>query len=223
MYKKFFKRLIDIILSFLGIVVLSLPMLIIAIAIKCDSRGPVFFKQKRVGKNKKHFMILKFRTMRTDTPHDAPTHELNDPKRWITKVGGFLRKTSLDELPQLFNILAGSMSVIGPRPALWNQFDLIDERDKYGANDVRPGLTGWAQINGRDELPIPDKAALDGEYIKRMGFGFDCKCFFGTVKSVLKSDGVVEGGTGELEKQKNAKPSEEEAKDTKNSEDKEEK
>ena len=223
MYKKIFKRLIDIILSFLGIVVLSLPMLIIAIAIKCDSRGPVFFKQKRVGKNKKHFMILKFRTMRTDTPHDAPTHELNDPKRWITKVGGFLRKTSLDELPQLFNILAGSMSVIGPRPALWNQFDLIDERDKYGANDVRPGLTGWAQINGRDELPIPDKAALDGEYIKRMGFGFDCKCFFGTVKSVLKSDGVVEGGTGELEKQKNAKPSEEEAKDTKNSEDKEEK
>ena len=205
MYKKIFKRLIDIILSFLGIVVLSLPMLIIAIAIKCDSRGPVFFKQKRVGKNKKHFMILKFRTMRTDTPHDAPTHELNDPKRWITKVGGFLRKTSLDELPQLFNILAGSMSVIGPRPALWNQFDLIDERDKYGANDVRPGLTGWAQINGRDELPIPDKAALDGEYIKRMGFGFDCKCFFGTVKSVLKSDGVVEGGTGELEKQKNNK------------------
>ena len=223
MYKKFFKRLIDIILSFLGIVVLSLPMLIIAIAIKCDSRGPVFFKQKRVGKNKKHFMILKFRTMRTDTPHDAPTHELNDPKRWITKVGGFLRKTSLDELPQLFNILAGSMSVIGPRPALWNQFDLIDERDKYGANDVRPGLTGWAQINGRDELPIPDKAALDGEYIKRMGFGFDCKCFFGTVKSVLKSDGVVEGGTGELEKQKNSETSSEKTKDTENSEDKEEK
>ena len=223
MYKKFFKRLIDIILSFLGIVVLSLPMLIIAIAIKCDSRGPVFFKQKRVGKNKKHFMILKFRTMRTDTPHDAPTHELNDPKRWITKVGGFLRKTSLDELPQLFNILAGSMSVIGPRPALWNQFDLIDERDKYGANDVRPGLTGWAQINGRDELPIPDKAALDGEYIKRMGFGFDCKCFFGTVKSVLKSDGVVEGGTGELEKQKNSETNSEKAKDTENSEDKEEK
>ena len=223
MYKKFFKRLIDIILSFLGIVVLSLPMLIIAIAIKCDSRGPVFFKQKRVGKNKKHFMILKFRTMRTDTPHDAPTHELNDPKRWITKVGGFLRKTSLDELPQLFNILAGSMSVIGPRPALWNQFDLIDERDKYGANDVRPGLTGWAQINGRDELPIPDKAALDGEYIKRMGFGFDCKCFFGTVKSVLKSDGVVEGGTGELEKQKNSETNSEKTKDTENSEDKEEK
>lgn len=204
MYKKFFKRLIDIILSFLGIVVLSLPMLIIAIAIKCDSRGPVFFKQKRVGRNKKHFMIFKFRTMRTDTPHDAPTHELNDPKRWITKVGGFLRKTSLDELPQLFNIFGGSMSVIGPRPALWNQFDLIEARDGYGANDVRPGLTGWAQINGRDELPIPEKAALDGEYIKKISFGFDCKCFFGTVKSVLRSDGVVEGGTGELEKKKKA-------------------
>ena len=202
MYKKFFKRVIDIFLSFFGIVFLSLPMLIIAIAIKVDSKGPVFFKQKRVGINKKHFNILKFRTMRTDTPHDAPTHELNDPKRWITKVGGFLRKTSLDELPQLFNIFGGSMSVIGPRPALWNQFDLIEERDKYGANDVKPGLTGWAQINGRDELEIPLKAKLDGEYVEKMSFGFDCKCFFGTVKSVLKSDGVVEGGTGELEKQK---------------------
>ena len=202
MYKKFFKRIIDIFLSFFGIVFLSLPMLIIAIAIKVDSKGPVFFKQKRVGIHKKHFNILKFRTMRTDTPHDAPTHELNDPKRWITKVGGFLRKTSLDELPQLFNIFGGSMSVIGPRPALWNQFDLIEERDKYGANDVKPGLTGWAQINGRDELEIPLKAKLDGEYVEKMSFGFDCKCFFGTVKSVLKSDGVVEGGTGELEKQK---------------------
>ena len=202
MYKKFFKRIIDIFLSFFGIVFLSLPMLIIAIAIKCDSKGPVFFKQKRVGIHKKHFNILKFRTMRTDTPHDAPTHELNDPKRWITKVGGFLRKTSLDELPQLFNIFGGSMSVIGPRPALWNQFDLIEERDKYGANDVKPGLTGWAQINGRDELEIPLKAKLDGEYVEKMSLGFDCKCFFGTVKSVLKSDGVVEGGTGELEKQK---------------------
>ena len=202
MYKKFFKRIIDIFLSFFGIVFLSLPMLIIAIAIKCDSKGPVFFKQKRVGIHKKHFNILKFRTMRTDTPHDAPTHELSDPKRWITKVGGFLRKTSLDELPQLFNIFGGSMSVIGPRPALWNQFDLIEERDKYGANDVKPGLTGWAQINGRDELEIPLKAKLDGEYVEKMSFGFDCKCFFGTVKSVLKSDGVVEGGTGELEKQK---------------------
>ena len=202
MYKKIFKRLIDIFLSFWGIVVLSLPMLVIAIAIKIDSKGPVFFKQKRVGRGKEHFNILKFGTMRTDTPHDAPTHELNDPKRWITKVGGFLRKTSLDELPQLFNIFAGSMSVIGPRPALWNQYDLIEERDKYGANDVRPGLTGWAQINGRDELEIPVKAKLDGEYIERMSFGFDCKCFFGTITSVLKSDGVVEGGTGEIEKQK---------------------
>ena len=202
MYKKFFKRLIDIFLSFFGIVFLSLPMLIIAIAIKVDSKGPVFFKQKRVGIHKKYFNILKFRTMRTDTPHDAPTHELNDPKRWITKVGGFLRKTSLDELPQLFNIFGGSMSVIGPRPALWNQDDLIAERDKYGANDVKPGLTGWAQINGRDELEIPLKAKLDGEYVEKMSFGFDCKCFFGTIKSVLKSDGVVEGGTGELEKQK---------------------
>jgi O-antigen biosynthesis protein WbqP len=182
-------------------------MLIISIAIKLESKGPVFFKQKRVGIHKKHFNILKFRTMRTDTPHDAPTHELNDPKRWITKVGGFLRKTSLDELPQLFNIFGGSMSVIGPRPALWNQFDLIEERDKYGANDVKPGLTGWAQINGRDELEIPIKAKLDGEYVEKMSFGFDCKCFFGTVKSVLKSDGVVEGGTGELEKQKKERES----------------
>ena len=202
MYKKFFKRVIEIFLSFFGLVFLSLPMLIIAIAIKVDSKGPVFFKQKRVGIHKKHFNILKFRTMRTDTPHDAPTHELSDPKRWITKVGGFLRKTSLDELPQLFNIFGGSMSVIGPRPALWNQFDLIEERDKYGANDLKPGLTGWAQINGRDELEISLKAKLDGEYVEKMSFGFDCKCFFGTIKSVLKSDGVVEGGTGELEKQK---------------------
>ena len=200
MYRNFFKRLIDIIASFFGISILLLPMLIIAIAIKIDSNGPVLFKQKRVGKGKKHFMILKFRTMRTDTPHDAPTHELSDPKKWITKVGGFLRKTSLDELPQLFNIFVGQMSVIGPRPALWNQFDLIEERDKYGANDVRPGLTGWAQINGRDELEIDVKAKFDGEYIEKMSLGFDVKCFFGTIKSVLKSDGVVEGGTGEIKK-----------------------
>lgn len=200
MYKHALKRVIDILLATLGILFLSLPMLVIAIAIKIDSRGPVLFKQKRVGLHKKHFMILKFRTMRTDTPHDAPTHELSDPKRWITKVGGFLRKTSLDELPQLFNIWIGHMSVIGPRPALWNQFDLIEERDKYGANDVRPGLTGWAQINGRDELEIEVKARLDGEYVERMGFAFDVKCFFGTVTSVLKSDGVVEGGTGEMKK-----------------------
>ena len=200
MYKHFLKRLIDIVLSLCGILVLSLPMLVIAIAIKADSKGPVLFRQKRVGIHKTHFYILKFRTMRTDTPHDAPTHELSDPKKWITKVGGFLRKTSLDELPQLFNIFSGKMSVIGPRPALWNQYDLIEERDKYGANDVRPGLTGWAQINGRDELEIPVKAKLDGEYVQRMGFLFDCKCFFGTITSVLKSDGVVEGGTGEIKK-----------------------
>ena len=200
MYKHALKRVIDIILATFGILFLSLPMLVIAIAIKIDSRGPVLFKQKRVGLHKKHFMILKFRTMRTDTPHDAPTHELSDPKRWITKVGGFLRKTSLDELPQLFNIWIGHMSVIGPRPALWNQFDLIAERDRYGANDVRPGLTGWAQINGRDELEIEVKARLDGEYVERMGFAFDFKCFFGTITSVLKSDGVVEGGTGEMKK-----------------------
>ena len=202
MYNKFFKRLIDICLSLGGIVVLSIPMLIIAVAIKLDSKGPVFFKQKRVGIHKTLFNILKFRTMRTDTPHDAPTHELSDPQKWITKVGGFLRKTSLDELPQLFNILSGRMSVIGPRPALWNQYDLIEERDKYGANDVRPGLTGWAQINGRDELEIPVKAKFDGEYVERLSLGFDIKCFVGTVLSVLKHDGVVEGGTGTMEKEK---------------------
>ena len=202
MYKRFFKRLIDFFVSFVGMLFLLFPMLIIAIAIKCDSKGPVFFKQKRVGKNKRLFNILKFRTMRTDTPHDAPTHELSDPKKWITKVGGFLRKTSLDELPQIINIMLGQMSIIGPRPALWNQDDLIAERDKYGANDIKPGLTGWAQINGRDELEIPVKAALDGEYVKKMGLFFDIKCFFGTFISVLKHDGVVEGGTGILNEQK---------------------
>ena len=203
MYKHFFKRLIDVFLSFIGIIILAFPMLLIAIAIKIDSKGPVFFKQKRVGIHKTYFNILKFRTMRIDTPHDAPTHELQDPKKWITKVGGFLRKTSLDELPQIFNILSGKMSIIGPRPALWNQDDLVAERDKYGANDVKPGLTGWAQINGRDELEIPIKAKLDGEYVERQSFFFDCKCFFGTFISVLKSDGVVEGGTGEINKQAN--------------------
>ncbi len=201
MYKKFFKRFFDLIISAIGIIVLALPMLIVAIMIKCDSKGPVFFKQKRIGIHKSTFMILKFRTMRTDTPHDAPTHELSNPKKWITRVGGFLRKTSLDELPQIFNIFVGQMSIIGPRPALWNQDDLVTERDKYGANDIRPGLTGWAQINGRDELEIPVKAALDGEYVQKMSFAFDCKCFFGTIASVLKSDGVVEGGTGEIKKQ----------------------
>ena len=200
MYKKVVKPTIDLVLSFFGILFLALPMLIIAIAIKVDSKGPVFFKQKRVGKNKRFFNILKFRTMRIDTPHDAPTHQLQDPTKWITKVGGFLRKTSLDELPQIFNIFVGQMSIIGPRPALWNQDDLVAERDKYGANNVKPGLTGWAQINGRDELEIPIKAKFDGEYVEKMSFAFDCKCFFGTIKSVLGHEGVVEGGTGEIHK-----------------------
>lgn len=200
MYKKFGKRLIDLLLSTCGIVILSPVLLILVIAIKLDSPGPVLFKQKRVGLHKKHFNILKFRTMRIDTPRDMPTHMLSNPEQWITKVGGFLRKTSLDELPQIFNIFVGQMSVIGPRPALWNQEDLIAERDKYGANDVVPGLTGWAQINGRDELEIPVKAKLDGEYVEKMSFAFDVKCFVGTITSVLKHDGVVEGGTGELHK-----------------------
>ena len=202
MYKKFGKRLIDMILSACGIVVLSPLLLALVIAIKLDSPGPVLFRQKRVGIHKTHFPILKFRTMRIDTPKDTPTHLLENPAQWITRVGGFLRKTSLDELPQIFNIFAGHMSIIGPRPALWNQYDLIAERDKYGANDVLPGLTGWAQINGRDELPIDVKARLDGEYVQRLSLGFDIKCFFGTISSVLRHDGVVEGGTGELEKKK---------------------
>ncbi len=202
MYKNFFKRLIDIVLSLMGILVLALPMLIVAIAIKIDDPGPAIFKQKRVGKDKKLFWLYKFRSMKVDTP-DIPTHQLTNPDQYIIKIGKFIRKTSIDELPQLFNILKGDMSVIGPRPALWNQDDLIAERDKYGANDVRPGLTGWAQINGRDELEIPVKAKLDGEYIENISFGFDVKCFVGTVVSVLKSDGVVEGGTGELNKEKN--------------------
>ena len=199
-YARCGKRVLDWILSLGGIIVLSPIYLILALAIKLDSPGPVFFKQKRVGIHKSHFMILKFRTMRIDTPHDVPTHLLGDPDQWITRVGRFLRKTSLDELPQIFNIFMGQMSVIGPRPALWNQYDLLAERDKYGANDVRPGLTGWAQINGRDELEIDVKARYDGEYVQRLSFGFDAKCFFGTILSVLHSDGVVEGGTGELHK-----------------------
>ena len=202
MYKNIVKRMIDIVLSGLGIIVLSPILLVLVVAIKMDSKGPVLFKQKRVGIHKSHFNILKFRTMRIDTPNDMPTHLLQNPEQWITKVGGFLRKTSLDELPQIFNIFAGQMSIIGPRPALWNQYDLIEERDKYGANDVLPGLTGWAQINGRDELEIPGKAKLDGEYVKKMSFGFDVKCFFGTITSVLKHEGVVEGGTGAMEKKK---------------------
>ena len=205
MYKHFFKRIIDLLLSAIGIVILAIPMLLLMLAIKLDSPGPVFFKQKRVGIHKKYFNILKFRTMRIDTPRDMPTHMLENPEQWITKVGGFLRKTSLDELPQIFNIFVGQMSIIGPRPALWNQDDLVAERDKYGANDVPPGLTGWAQINGRDELEIPVKAKLDGEYVQKQSFLFDCKCFFGTITSVLKSDGVVEGGTGELNKKQEDK------------------
>lgn len=208
MYKSFLKRVSDIFMSFIAITLLLVPMAFIALAIKIDSRGPVFFKQKRIGKNKKTFYILKFRTMRTDAPKDAPTHTLQDPKKWITKVGGFLRKTSLDELPQIFNIFVGQMSVVGPRPALWNQDDLVEERDRYGANGIRPGLTGWAQINGRDELPIPVKAKLDGEYVQKLNSGFfkgifiDVRCLFGTVFSVLRSEGVVEGATEEKTEEK---------------------
>lgn len=200
MYQRYIKRVLAVILSTVGILALSWLFLILCIAIKVESKGPVLFKQKRVGIHKRHFNILKFRTMRIDTPKDTPTHLLENPEQYITKVGKFLRKTSLDELPQLFNIFVGHMAIIGPRPALWNQFDLIEERDKYGANDVRPGLTGWAQINGRDELEIPVKAKLDGEYVQRISFRFDVKCFFGTITSVLRHDGVVEGGTGAMKK-----------------------
>lgn len=202
MYQKFGKRLLDIVLSALGILVLLPVFALIAVAIEVDDPGPVFFRQKRVGIHKTHFPIMKFRTMKVDTPKDTPTHLLENPDQYITRVGRVLRKTSLDELPQIFQIFTGKMSIIGPRPALWNQFDLIAERDRYGANDVRPGLTGWAQINGRDELPIDVKARLDGEYVKNISFKFDCKCFFGTIVSVLRSDGVVEGGTGTLDKQR---------------------
>ncbi|EEG77500.1 sugar transferase [Dethiobacter alkaliphilus] len=190
------KRATDFILALIGLIVLSPLFLLLIIAIKIDSKGPVLFKQKRVGIHKTHFNILKFRTMRIDTPKDTPTHLLENPDQYITKMGKFLRKTSLDELPQIINILRGTMSIIGPRPALWNQYDLIEERDKYGANDMPVGLTGWAQINGRDELPIEVKAKLDGEYVEKIGFLMDVRCFFGTIFSVLKSDGVVEGGTG---------------------------
>lgn len=199
-YKGYVKRIIDFVLSLFGLIILSPVFLILCIWIKLDSKGPILFKQKRIGINKSNFNIYKFRTMYIDTPKDMPTHMLADPDQYITKAGHFLRKTSLDELPQIINILKGEMSIIGPRPALWNQDDLIAERDKYQANNVRPGLTGWAQINGRDELEIPVKARLDGEYVKRISFLFDLKCFFGTITSVLRSDGVVEGGTGELHK-----------------------
>lgn len=204
MYKKFVKRLFDIVISALGIVILTPLWLILAIAIMVDDPGPVFFRQKRIAADKngekQFFQIFKYRSMKMCTPHDTPTHLLENPEQYITKVGGFLRKTSLDELPQIFNIFMGQMSIIGPRPALWNQDDLYEERAKYGANAVVPGLTGWAQINGRDELEINVKAKLDGEYVEKMSFLFDCKCFIGTVFSVLRSDGVVEGGISELRK-----------------------
>lgn len=201
MYRNCIKRCIDFLMSLIGLIILSPVFIILCIWIKLDSKGPILFKQKRIGKNKAYFHILKFRTMSIDTPSDMPTHMLSNPDQYITKAGKFLRKTSLDELPQIINILKGEMAVIGPRPALWNQDDLIAERDKYKANDVKPGLTGWAQINGRDELEIDVKAKLDGDYVKNMSFIFDMKCFFGTITSVLKHDGVVEGGTGELHKE----------------------
>jgi len=208
MYKNFVKRLIDIVVSFVGILVLAVPMLIVAIIIKIDSPGPVFFMQKRIAQGKKHFNIIKFRSMPITAPHDTPTHQLQNSQTLLSSWQRFMRKASIDEIPQLFCILAGTMSIVGPRPALWNQFDLVEERDKYGANDVKPGLTGWAQINGRDELEIPIKAKLDGEYVKELNAGglrglkMDLRCFFGTITSVLRSDGVVEGGTGEMNKQK---------------------
>jgi O-antigen biosynthesis protein WbqP len=202
MYRHFLKRLIDIVLSGMALLILAVPLLILALIVKIDSKGPALFWQKRVGMHKQTFMMPKFRSMYTETPSDMPTHLLSDPQRWITPVGKIYRKLSIDELPQIWSIFTGKMSIIGPRPALWNQDDLIAERDKYGANDVRPGLTGWAQINGRDELEIPVKARLDGEYVERMSFLFDCKCFFGTILAVLRHDGVVEGGTGAMEKEK---------------------
>jgi O-antigen biosynthesis protein WbqP len=197
-YNCFGKRMVDLILSSIGIVVFAIPMGIIAIIIKVSDPGSALFMQKRVGQHKKHFMLLKFRSMKMSTPHDIPTHQLKDPEQYLLKMGAFLRKYSLDELPQLFNIFRGDMSIIGPRPALWNQYDLIEEREKYGANDVKPGLSGLAQISGRDELEIPIKAKLDGEYVRRMSFRFDCRCIVGTVGKVLKHDGVVEGGTGKM-------------------------
>lgn len=195
MYMKV-KRLADMLLAMAGLIGLSPFFIILCIAIRLDSKGPILFKQKRVSQNKNYFYILKFRTMRIDTPMDTPTHLLKNPEQYITSVGKFLRKTSLDELPQIWNIFVGEMSIIGPRPALWNQYDLIAERDKYEANEVPPGLTGWAQINGRDELSIEEKAKLDGEYVKKIGVWMDVKCFFGTIVSVVKREGIVEGGTG---------------------------
>ena len=200
MYKKLVKRLLDIVLSLAGLIVSAIPMAVITLVIKREDPGPAVFKQKRFGIHKSFFTLYKFRSMKLSTPHDVPTHQLEDPEQYLLKSGKFIRKYSLDELPQLLNIFKGDMSVIGPRPALWNQDDLIEERDKYGANDVKPALTGWAQINGRDELEIPVKAKLDGEYAQKLSFIFDCRCFFGTFLKVLRHEGVVEGGTGELAK-----------------------
>ena len=199
-YNRVVKRFFDISISFLGLLLLSWLMLIIVVIIFIDDPGPVFFKQDRIGKDKRHFNLYKFRSMKMSTPHDKPTHLLENPEQYITRCGRWIRKGSIDELPQLWNILRGDMSIVGPRPALWNQDDLIAERDKYGANAVRPGLTGWAQINGRDELDIPVKAKLDGEYVKRLNFGFDCKCFFGTVTAVVSHKGYVEGSAEKTEK-----------------------
>lgn len=202
MYSRWIKRSIDILLSLMGLIILAIPMLIVALITVIDSPGPVFFKQKRVGIHKSHFNIIKFRSMPVKTPSDMPTHLLKNADEMLSGWQKFIRKYSIDELPQLWCIFIGKMSIIGPRPALWNQYDLIEERDKYGANDLRPGLTGWAQINGRDELPIEVKAKFDGEYVERLSFAFDCKCFFGTIFKVLRHDGVVEGGTGKLEEEK---------------------
>ena len=213
MYKHLIKRMLDVILSGIAIIVLAIPMLIVAIAIKIDDPGPVFFKQKRIGRNHNgevtYFMICKYRSMKMSTPRDVPTHLLENPEQYITRVGRFIRKTSIDELPQIYQVFTGKLSCVGPRPGLWNQTDLWEERQRYGANDIKPGITGWAQINGRDELEIPVKAKLDGEYAAALnagrfkGFLMDLKCIFGTVRSVLKADGVVEGGTGELQKKEN--------------------
>ena len=212
MYKYVIKRLFDIILSGIAIILTAIPMLIVVIAIKLDDGGPVLFKQKRIGKNKggeiSYFYILKFRSMKVDAKDDVPTHLLKNPEKYITRVGKFIRKTSIDELPQIYQVFTGKLSLVGPRPGLWNQVDLWEEREKHGANNVKPGITGWAQINGRDELEIPIKAKLDGEYTTAInkgwfrGFFMDFKCFFGTIFAVLKSDGVVEGGTGKEEKKK---------------------
>ena len=205
MYRKIIKPILDITLSIIGLILLSWLFLIIIIAIEIDDPGPVFFAQKRVGIHKKHFRLYKFRSMKMSAPHDMPTHLLEDPDRYITRVGKVLRKFSLDELPQLLNIIKQDMSIIGPRPALWNQYDLIEERDKYGANDIKPGLSGWAQINGRDELEIAEKARLDGEYAEKVSFLFDMKCFFRTIKKVINHDGFVEGSAEETHMTENQK------------------